>query len=585
MRLAVRSYEKGDDMQAMDRFMEILTTGEPTERNMANEYLNLITRRMHTSTSLPGISETVIKSYEPVGGPQSQPVGVTGVTIERPKKSWLKRETKSEPRKPEAQPAVLEPEKAAATPAPAAGESAAKKPVVSVSAGELPGFTSAPEKTAARSEAAPPEDAPQPGDPAEMRKEIKARIRGVMEAGLDELKAVSDIRILLNKKGDPEALGIPSALLFESADAFQKTAPDILNALVKLVYGCGHLQVVILPEGSATGETKIQDMRRTTGISSYLYQMGVAPPRVKVDLVNTQSQVEIPQALRSFKGIVIIFIDRPLKLELDSSIGDIGDEGGPSVSLGLYPASLRPNGMEGVIIEFSVQDSQAKPVSWKFQLLQPVAFEGRDLSPLQEVSAEGPAFHQIYWNGRKGYYGRALAAGRYECVLTARDGNDKQRTLRRWIQVLDYAGSAPVVKQPQPPRIKKPAVFPAVAKQRSAVSAKAAAKSYVKSADSYQFDFERNSYQLPSGSEKTLAAIAQAADERPNESLKITGYAQTAESDAAQLAERRAQMAAGLLINKYRIEPKKIQLSSQVEEAPGAYLQIQFVASEGHGTQ
>ncbi|MCM2305465.1 MAG: hypothetical protein NDJ72_12225, partial [Elusimicrobia bacterium] len=48
MQIAVRFYEQGEDIQAMDRFMEILTKGDPSERSMANEYINLITHRMNT---------------------------------------------------------------------------------------------------------------------------------------------------------------------------------------------------------------------------------------------------------------------------------------------------------------------------------------------------------------------------------------------------------------------------------------------------------------------------------------------------------------------------------------------------------
>src|SRR5262249_43950655 len=48
MRLGIRYYEKGDDIKAMDRFMEVLTLGDPAERSMANDYINRITRRMNT---------------------------------------------------------------------------------------------------------------------------------------------------------------------------------------------------------------------------------------------------------------------------------------------------------------------------------------------------------------------------------------------------------------------------------------------------------------------------------------------------------------------------------------------------------
>ena len=50
MKTAVMFYERGDDMQAMDRFMDILVKGDPSERASANEYLNLITHRMNIGT-------------------------------------------------------------------------------------------------------------------------------------------------------------------------------------------------------------------------------------------------------------------------------------------------------------------------------------------------------------------------------------------------------------------------------------------------------------------------------------------------------------------------------------------------------
>jgi hypothetical protein len=46
MQLAVRFYDQGKDSEALDRFMGILMHGDPTERSMANEYINLISQRM-----------------------------------------------------------------------------------------------------------------------------------------------------------------------------------------------------------------------------------------------------------------------------------------------------------------------------------------------------------------------------------------------------------------------------------------------------------------------------------------------------------------------------------------------------------
>lgn len=48
----------------------------------------------------------------------------------------------------------------------------------------------------------------------------------------------------------------------------------------------------------------------------------------------------------------------------------------------------------------------------------------------------------------------------------------------------------------------------------------------------------------------------------PLEALKVIGHAASDEADQASLADRRAKMVAGLLVNRYQIEPKKIQISS-----------------------
>ena len=158
---------------------------------------------------------------------------------------------------------------------------------------------------------------------------------------------------------------------------------------------------------------------------------------MKVNLLNTQ--VDIPTPLMDFKGVVVLFMyDQPMNLTVESALGE---EGGPPLSLGCSRrASVRDQG-EGAIIEFSVEDPPAGLVSWKFQLLQPSEGRGPDLAPLQDVVGGSPVFHQIFWNGRQNYFGTPLPAGRYECVLTAPDAKNRQRTLHRWIQLVDASAA------------------------------------------------------------------------------------------------------------------------------------------------
>ncbi|MCX5794527.1 MAG: hypothetical protein NTY77_03410, partial [Elusimicrobia bacterium] len=442
MKTAIMFYERGDDMQAMDRFMDLLVKGDPSERAMANEYLNLITHRMNIGT----------KDFKRTPPPAATQVE-TVVAIEPARKAAPQVETvASEPARKAASaaPRIAEPdspgiELAAATPARPVAPAPAVRPAV-------------------RSDAALP-----PANRDLMKKEIRARLRYLLETSLKELKAYDGLRVLMLENGDPQALGIPSALLFSSGITFNKDAARLLDSMARLVFSLGSTQVVILPEDAATGDAKVQDMRRSMGISAYLFSTGVATPRVRVNLLN--SQVEIPKPLQDFKGVVIVFVyNRPLELVVESSLGE---EAGPPISLGVYPQALRPEDNEGAVIEFSVSDPPAGLVSWKFQLLQP-ASGGAELAPLQEVAGGGPVFHQIYWNGRQNYFGSSLPGGRYECVLSATDAKSRTRTLHRWIQLV--AAGAPAAAPAAPASAVKAAPKKAETVEKPAPAAAAVKK-------------------------------------------------------------------------------------------------------------
>lgn len=622
MRLGIRFYERGEDLQAMDRFMEILTRGDPAERSMANEYINLISHRMNSGArEVPKRPTSLRPSEATVERAPRQTAAV--VAAER-----------------SARPGLRGPDEVLVERAPV--ETPPYRPTTREPEAPMRLRRTAPENA---------ERAPR-ADKALMKREIRAKIRNHVELSLRELREVEGVRLLMHESGDPQAVAIPSPLLFQSGIAFQKEAKKILDALTSLTYGLGSAQVVILPEGTAIGDAKVLDMRRTMGISAHLFTAGIAPPRVKVNLLNTQ--VNIPKSLSEFKGIVVLFqYNQALPLVVESSIGD---EGGPPLSLGIHPATVRPERGEGAIIEFSVQDPPAGLVSWKFQLLQPSSDDGGDLAPLQEVVGGSPVFHQIYWNGRQNYFGAPLSAGRYECVLTATDSKNRQRSLHRWIQVIDAyggEGAAPRVAARARPGVSAsvPAALPAgapsaelpgaddseglikdtptrgleISRRAAAPPSKRAARDAKKkkkakaaatapaaeasgsaepgatadpeaaaaaaeaakasagavaptkpSSAGFSLDFNRNTHQLTPDGEKRLAQIAETMVYYPNEGLKIVGHASTLETAPANLAEKRAQMVAGLLINKYQVDPKKIEVSSSLSDAEGAKVSVRF---------
>lgn len=634
MRNAIRFYEAGDDMQAMDRFMDILTKGDPNERAAANEYINLITHRMNS------------------GGADFKPAPKSAAAEdEKPRASRPAVDMDVDPA-PRRAPAAIETEAvASAAPAapprvmPSAPAPVRSAPEVVVEA------ESASAASAPRAERAMPaaplrpsrsDDAPLPGaNKALMKKEIKAKIRAGLETALRQIKETPDVRVLMMENGDPKAIGIPSSFLFSSGISFRKEAGKLLDSLTRLVVSLGSTKVIILPEGAAIGDAKVLDMRRTMGISAHLFGAGVAPPRVKVNLIS--AQVDIPKAIADFKGIVILFVyNEPLTLTVDSALGD---EGGPPLSLGVNPPAFRPERGEGAVIELSVSDPPVGLVSWKFQLLRPTG-PGGDLEPLQEIVGGGPVFHQIYWNGRQNYFGQILPPGRYECVLTATDAKNRQKTLHRWIQLLEPAGlkaiqsapataaaaapsaaSAPVVAEPvargggapsadlaadkgassllkeSAPKAKaggrkprraaakkaaaQPAAeaAPAAAEEPAPAEAAAAPKASPAPAKagkpaSFELTFQKDTHKLTPEGEKRLAKIAETAQYYPLENIKLVAYAGGDERDANFLAESRGKMIAGLLLNRYQIEPKKISYISKVVAEPAYRVEAYFTGGE-----
>ena len=78
------------------------------------------------------------------------------------------------------------------------------------------------------------------------------------------------------------------------------------------------------------------------------------------------------------------------------------------------------------------------------------------------------------------------------------------------------------------------------------------------------------------GGEEYLKKCSELAASRPLENISLTGYARASETDASVLAERRAQMIAGLLINRYQTEPKRIQVRSAVSDERGQTVEIRL---------
>ncbi|MBI4677948.1 MAG: OmpA family protein [Elusimicrobia bacterium] len=602
MKLAIMFYERGEDGQAMDRFMDVLTRGDAAERPLANEYINLITQRMNASGAVPG-----------KGGDRTHPAGVVTVTDEEPAPAVVapKRDaTRSQP--PEA--AARQARAPAHAPAVPAG------PEVVVEPDQPRMVAPEPRRGSVRRPRVEEEDESEPAPPQvrkpsreAVEKDIRAKIRAVFTRNLEKLRETEEIQVAIGPDGNPEAIGIPTPILFQSGIAFKKTAKPILDALTGIVYSLKNAQIVILPEGTSIGDPKVLDMRRTMGISSHLFSAGISPARVRVNLLS--SQVETPKALKDYRGILLVFVyNRPLDLVMESVAAH---DAGPTMSLGVFPDRLNPGLSEGAVIEFSVIEPPAGLASWRFRLLRPSLEEGEDLAPLNDVVGSGPVFHQIFWNGRKSYFGDPLPAGRYECVLTATDAKNRSRTLHRWIQLggaaqppgtprsaarsqdsqasdlaigrspagpppadLGAVGGEPQVDAPEtlvkgvtigaapaakrPARPKKVRRVAAGAKKEEAGPAPAPAAG---AKGPFEIAFDPESSELRPQAEQVVDQIGEALATDKKSSIDITGHARGTGLEAAALAKKRAGDVADRLMRKHGVPPERIQIQSSASEA------------------
>jgi outer membrane protein OmpA-like peptidoglycan-associated protein len=234
-------------------------------------------------------------------------------------------------------------------------------------------------------------------------------------------------------------------------------------------------------------------------------------------------------------------------------------------------------------------------------------------------------FHQIYWNGRQNYFGSVLPAGRSECVLSATDTKDHTHTLHRWMQIaassslaaaktvpahsLGQAGtilkgtekaqSVQIKERPKtrksrkPPKRKARVGKPATAQVQTEAEpsakpvpdekAPAASKTGQgeKLPGMFVVAFKAGTHQMTPEGEKTMAKMEAAAGNEPTKGIELHGFAGSAEPDATRLAERRAQMIAGLLINKDMVEPKRINIRPEVSEGDDAKkVEIRFLGKE-----
>ncbi|OGR41386.1 MAG: hypothetical protein A2X35_10270 [Elusimicrobia bacterium GWA2_61_42] len=142
-------------------------------------------------------------------------------------------------------------------------------------------------------------------------------------------------------------------------------------------------------------------------------------------------------------------------------------------------------------------------------------------------------------------------------------------------------GRTPLKK---PARKKAQASPPLEDGEGEAAPAKAAAESgapgEVSGQVSYKIYFKENTSSLTANSEKRLAQVAETLGYYPMANIALTGYAYSGEANAETMAESRANYVATRLSEKYKIDRARMEVDSLVSETPKSIVEIKLTGKE-----
>lgn len=571
MEQAIRLYHENEDTEAMDRFMDILTKGSPSEKALANEYINKITTRMNTG--VPTLDD-------------GRTEGGT-VNVVQPKEKGV------------------------------AGKESEESP--------SPAYEDEEESSGDR--------ALQERD--EINKKISDKIAKMRRDILLYLNNHSEAVQIYMGDGSPKAISLNTSYFFAAGTSFRAGTDLILTAVAGLVFTLGRTHCLILPEGSVAGDVKIQNIRRALALNSYLEARGVSKARLEVNLTGSdisfpkeltsikgmiilfdykkEPRLNDVEDIRS-KGPRVSLGVYPTAIAVHKGEGAVVEfsvfespAGRPSWSFQVF--QVQDNGSRLQLQEISGSGPQYNQSFWngrkKFfgarypsgkYIFTVIAkdLQGREtslsrylairLTPEEEQAmAAKPAR-----NTRKA---AAAPSGAKPVTLKPGAGGKKGKLLKKSSRggkaVLKKGKSAALRKK----GVRKPAARKAVeipeeegagAPPGAATSGKAAPPEGGEFSGqvSYKIYFKENTATITSNSEKKLAQVADTLGLYPMANIDLTGYAYSGEANAEVMAENRVNYVATRLTEKYKIEQARMDIKSRVSETPKSTVEIKMTGNE-----
>lgn len=416
-------YEEGKYDDAMDNFIDVFVSGNPEQISEANEYVNLIHFKrggVEAPKQVP-YDESLEKSRE---------TGHEGKVLFDSRKAGEETEAVKEAKKPVAQAqaqAQTQPQSQLQAAASQQEGANVAEPVIYTPEGTPVEDNKRVEKIVA--ESTMPE-----GDDEEVkalrRESINAQVDAMTNSVLEKLNSYKGINVYM-RGGMVDAIDMESSAIFaDDGVTFKPEAKEILDEVYSLMILSGTPSFVLLPPGSYTDSVSIQGVRQTVALNSYLINMGVSTAKLSFNMGLTTEQP--PAKFSDLDGISIVF-DYTAKPNLKLKSPEKNTP--PVLSLGLYPfRSITPDMDEGMVVDFSVVESFAKVADWTLQIVQH-AKDGK-YYVVRQLSASGPVYRQIFWNGKKQYFGQILPIGNYTIILRAKDVDGREKIVRRKVELL-----------------------------------------------------------------------------------------------------------------------------------------------------
>lgn len=258
---------------------------------------------------------------------------------------------------------------------------------------------------------------------------IAANISSMQEDLITKLNRKEGVNVYF-RNGAIDAIDIDSNVIFlDDNITFSKEGKEVLEDVYTLMLLSKDPTFVLLPPGSYSDEVNLQGVRQTVALNSYFVNKGLSPAKINFNmgLINEQP----PAKFSNLEGISIVF-DYDNAPVLYNKVSDSGSY--PVLSLGMYPEKITPALNEGMVIDFSVIETSAPIENWKLQIIQH-AQDGRYYI-VRQISGTGNVYEQVFWNGKKQFFGPILPAGKYTLLLRATDSKGREKVVRRKVELL-----------------------------------------------------------------------------------------------------------------------------------------------------